>query len=289
MKLLEAVGLSKTYSKERGWFTTQAPAMQAVHNVSLNLAEGETLGLVGESGSGKSTLGRLLLGLDKPTSGKVLYRGQDITGLSLKQMRSVRHRMQMVFQNSLSAFNPRFTVEEIIGEPLRNYREGVAEARREKVLDSLERVSLSSQYMRRYPHELSGGQQQRVGIARAIVLKPELLICDEPFSSLDATLRRQMLNLLLDLKSQLDLSYVFITHDLSLVDRFCDHVAVMNRGQIVEQQRRDFILQNAVHPYTRSLLESVPIQDPRLRRGAVESRERRISSLILNREEEQMI
>ncbi|OBZ19029.1 dipeptide/oligopeptide/nickel ABC transporter ATP-binding protein [Bacillus sp. FJAT-27264] len=269
MKLLEAVSLSTTYGKKRSWFTTQAGAMQAVHNVSLSLEQGETLGLVGESGSGKSTLGRLLLGLEKPTSGKVLYRGQDITGLSLKQMRSVRHRMQMIFQNSLSAFNPLFTVEQIIGEPLRNYRVGTAEARREKVLESLERVGLSRQYMRRYPHELSGGQQQRVGIARAIVLGPELLICDEPFSSLDATLRRQMLNLLLDLKSQLGLSYVFITHDLSLVDRFCDHVAVMHQGQIVEWQRSECILQHAIHPYTRSLLESVPIQDPRLRQAAL--------------------
>jgi peptide/nickel transport system ATP-binding protein/oligopeptide transport system ATP-binding protein len=167
-------------------------------------------------------------------------------------MRMIRRKMQMVFQNSLASFNPLFTVEQIIGEPLRNYGERKAGARRATVADTLELVGLERRHIHRYPHELSGGQQQRVGIARAISLRPELIICDEPFSSLDVTLRKQMMGLLQELKHELGLSYVFITHDLSVVNRFCDSVAVM--------------LQQADHPYTRTLLSSVPVQDPRLRK-----------------------
>lgn len=266
MKLLETISLTKVYGQERRWFTSNEGEVRAVDGVSLSLEQGETLGLVGESGSGKSTLGRLLLGLEKATSGKVLYQGADITDWSFNQLRTVRDRMQMVFQNSLSSFNPLFTVEQIIGEPLKNYGMRTAKERRFQVLESLSMVGLNEKYIGRYPHELSGGQQQRVGIARAIVLRPELIICDEPFSSLDFSLRKQMMNLLQELKRQMGLSYVFITHDLSVVNHFCDRVAVMYRGQIVEVQSGEWIMQEASHPYTRTLIDSIPVQDPRLRR-----------------------
>ncbi|MNB87664.1 Oligopeptide transport ATP-binding protein OppF [compost metagenome] len=266
LKLLEAVSLNKKYGMERGWFTRNARSVHAVNNLSLSLESGETLGLVGESGCGKSTLARLLLGLEKPSSGRVMYRNEDYTDWSFSEMRMIRRKMQMVFQNSLASFNPLFTVEQIIGEPLRNYGERKAGARRVTVADTLELVGLERRHIHRYPHELSGGQQQRVGIARAIALRPELIICDEPFSSLDVTLRKQMMDLLQELKHELGLSYVFITHDLSVVNRFCDSVAVMCQGEIVEKQSGATMLQQADHPYTRTLLSSVPVQDPRLRK-----------------------
>lgn len=266
MKLLEAVSLNKKYGMKRGWFTSDTRSVHAVNNLSFSLESGETLGLVGESGCGKSTLARLLLGLEKPSSGRVLYRSMDYTDWSFSKMRTIRSRMQMVFQNSLASFNPLFTVEQIVGEPLRNYGERKAGARRRMVADTLELVGLERQHIHSYPHELSGGQQQRVGIARAIALRPELIICDEPFSSLDVTLRKQMMNLLQELKRELGLSYVFITHDLSVVSRFCDSVAVMYQGEIVEKQSGERIMQQAARPYTRRLLSSVPVQDPRLRR-----------------------
>jgi len=266
LKLLEAVSLNKKYGMERGWFTRNARSVHAVNNLSLSLESGETLGLVGESGCGKSTLARLLLGLEKPSSGRVMYRNEDYTDWSFSEMRMIRRKMQMVFQNSLASFNPLFTVEQIIGEPLRNYGERKAGARRATVADTLELVGLERRHIHRYPHELSGGQQQRVGIARAISLRPELIICDEPFSSLDVTLRKQMMDLLQELKHELGLSYVFITHDLSVVNRFCDSVAVMCQGEIVEKQSGATMLQQADHPYTRTLLSSVPVQDPRLRK-----------------------
>ncbi|OMD86749.1 MULTISPECIES: ATP-binding cassette domain-containing protein [Paenibacillus] len=266
MKLLEAVSLNKKYELERGWFTRNARSVHAVNNLSLSLESGETLGLVGESGCGKSTLARLLLGLEKPSSGRVMYRNEDYTDWTFSEMRMIRRKMQMVFQNSLASFNPLFTVEQIIGEPLRNYGERKAGARRATVTDTLELVGLERQHIHRYPHELSGGQQQRVGIARAIALRPELIICDEPFSSLDVTLRKQMMDLLQELKHELGLSYVFITHDLSVVNRFCDSVAVMCQGEIVEKQSGATMLQQADHPYTKTLLSSVPVQDPLLRK-----------------------
>lgn len=266
LKLLKAVSLNKKYGMERGWFTRNARSVHAVNNLSLSLESGETLGLVGESGCGKSTLARLLLGLEKPSSGRVMYRNEDYTDWTFSEMRMIRRKMQMVFQNSLASFNPLFTVEQIIGEPLRNYGERKAGARRATVADTLELVGLERRHIHRYPHELSGGQQQRVGIARAIALRPELIICDEPFSSLDVTLRKQMMDLLQELKHELGLSYVFITHDLSVVNRFCDSVAVMCQGEIVEKQSGATMLQQADHPYTKTLLSSVPVQDPRLRK-----------------------
>lgn len=250
--MLEAWKLHKQYDA----------ASHAVNEVSLKLHAHETLGLVGESGSGKSTLARLLIGLERADSGTVSYRGEDYSVWNLRQLRAIRRKVQMVFQNSLSAFNPMFTIEQIIDEPLRNYRMGDRPTRRQRVLEVLEQVELGQAFLRRYPHELSGGQQQRVGIARAIVMHPEIIICDEPFSNLDVTLRKKMMRLLEKLKHDLRLSYVFITHDLSLIADFCDRVAVMYQGQIIEEQNGHTLLTHARHPYTRKLVASLPIQHP---------------------------
>lgn len=265
MHLLETRHLSKRYDSQRGWHSSVSREVKAVDDVSLCVLQGEALALVGQSGSGKSTLGRLLLGLEKPTSGRLLYKGTDITGWGIKSMRGIRSGVQMVFQNNVASFNPLFTVEDIVGEPLYNYKLGNAKERRLQVLNCLSMVELDAAYLKRYPHELSGGQQQRVGIARALALRPELIICDEPFSSLDFTLRYQLLNLLHDLRMKLSLSYVFITHDLSAAAFLCDRVAVMHNGQIVEMLPADRMVEEARHPYSSKLLAAIPVQDPRLR------------------------
>ncbi|GMX60561.1 dipeptide ABC transporter ATP-binding protein [Paenibacillus elgii] len=267
MRLIETEGLTKVYQREGRWFPSANDAMPVVDRVSLHVDKGETLGLVGESGSGKSTLARLLLGLETATEGRLLFGGEDVTRWGFKRLRTIRSRMQMVFQNSYSSFDPLFTVERIVGEPLSSYGGMAALERRRVILESLNMVGLEAAYAKRYPHELSGGQLQRVNIARALVLQPELLICDEPFSSLDFKLRRQILTLLEELKVRFGLSYLYITHDLSSVSRFCDRVAVMYKGQIVETLPAARIAEKAIHPYTRSLLDAVPVQDPRLRRS----------------------
>lgn len=265
MELLRANNLSKVYRMERGWLAAKVPPVQAVSQVNLSLAPGENLGLVGESGCGKSTLARLLMGLEKPSAGQVFYRNMEFTHWKQRQMQAIRGKVQMIFQNSLAACNPLFTIEQIVDEPLRNYGWNNPKARKSRVIETLERVGLGSGYLSRLPHELSGGQLQRVGIARAIVLQPELVICDEPFSSLDMTLRKQMIDLLKELKRELGLAYIFITHDLSIVHRLCDSVAVMYQGEIIEQTSGENLLMQAKHPYTRTLVASVPIQDPRQR------------------------
>ncbi|QDH20209.1 ABC transporter ATP-binding protein [Saccharibacillus brassicae] len=266
MNVLEAVELTKVYEKRNGWNRGGARlnAPPAVSGLSLELRQGETLALVGESGCGKSTLARMLLKLEPPTAGRIRYRGTDITDWNFRQMREVRSRMQPVFQNSLASFDPAFTVEKIVGEPLRGARlERAAVVSR--IAETLESVGLGSEYLRRYPSELSGGQQQRVGIARAIACEPEILVLDEPFSSLDYSLRKQAMRLLDGLKQRLGLSYLFITHDLSAVGTFCDRVSVMRRGEIVEQCPAAELQRGERHPYTRMLLDSIPVSHPALR------------------------
>ncbi|CAH8712836.1 ATP-binding cassette domain-containing protein [Paenibacillus thiaminolyticus] len=260
--LIETELLTKMYRQDRRWFS-RAEEVVAVDRVSIQVAQGTAIGLVGESGCGKSTLSRLLLGLERATSGRVLYRGTDITGWSSRRMRPLRSRMQMVFQNSFASFDPLLTVERIIAEPLDYYQKLSGEERRREVLRLLSLVELDERYLKRYPDELSGGQQQRVGIARALAPGPELLICDEPFSSLDFTLRRSMLHLLQRLKRQLRLTYLFVTHDLSLIPELCDQVAVMRRGRVIETAAA---VEECRHPYTRQLLEAVPAQDPHHRK-----------------------
>ncbi|MEJ8303272.1 ABC transporter ATP-binding protein [Saccharibacillus sacchari] len=269
MKLLEAVELTKIYDGQKGGlFAKRNPrqSLPAVNSVSFELRQNETLGLVGESGCGKSTLARMLLRLEQPSAGRVRYRGTDITDWSFGRMREVRSRMQLVFQNSLSSFNPAFTVERIIAEPLRNAGIRNAAERRARILHTLESVGLGASHLGRLPAELSGGQQQRVGIARALVRKPEILILDEPFSSLDFGLRRQAMDLLDELKKSLGLSYLFITHDLSIVGRFCDRAIVMRHGGIVEELPYADSLEQATHAYTRMLLDSIPARHPRERK-----------------------
>ncbi|MCR4435111.1 MAG: ABC transporter ATP-binding protein [Clostridiales bacterium] len=263
MKLIETIGLSKCYNED----SPASHRIYAVSDVNLTILKGETLGLVGESGCGKSTLSRMILRLEKITSGQVLFKGEDITGYRYGHMRRLRKDIQIIFQNSGSSFNPHFTVEQIITEPLANYKKMSRTAYREQVVQVLEKVGLDEEYAFRYPSQLSGGQRQRVGIARALVLNPEFVVCDEPVSSLDFTIRGQVLRLLGNLKSQLGLTYLFISHDLSAVKRMCDRIAVMYMGSIVEVIPREAVESGkARHPYTVALLSAALTTDPRKRR-----------------------
>ena len=239
----------------------QIGAVHAVDGISFTIRKGETLGLVGESGSGKSTTARLVLRLLDPTSGRVELEGQDITTATGPALRAVRQEMQMIFQDPYASLDPRMTVRDIIGEPLMvwgRWRNGGAL----QVAELLERVGLNPDHAGRYPHEFSGGQRQRIGVARALALRPKLIVCDEPVSALDVSVRAQILNLLANLQREFDLTYLFISHDLSVVRQVADRVAVMYLGKIVEVADRDELYRNPVHPYTQALVSAVPIPDP---------------------------
>lgn len=241
---------------------------RAVDQVSFTVRRGEALGLVGESGSGKSTTARCVAGLIRPDSGSVRLDGQEVTRARGAGLRALRARMQMVFQDPYSSLNPRMTVEQLVGEGLIVQRRArTAAARRDRVVELLELVGLSADQLGRHPRSFSGGQRQRIAIARALVVSPELLICDEPVSSLDVSMQAQVLNLFRDLREQLDLSILFIAHDLGVVRYLCDRVAVMQHGQIVEMGDRDQVYQQPAHPYTRALLDAVPRPDPQAERA----------------------
>lgn len=240
--------------------------VKAVNNVSLSVKAGETLGLVGESGCGKSTLGKTILKLNEPSSGKIIFQGQDITKLSPRQMRPLRREMQIVFQDPLESLNPRHTVGAILEEPFIIHNVGTRAERSQWIVKLLKKVGLDESALHRYPHEFSGGQRQRIGIARAIALKPKLLICDESVSALDVSVQAQILNLLLKLQQEMNLAMIFISHDLSVVRHISDRVAVMHFGKIVEEGTSEEIYHNPQNDYTKKLLSAIPISHPRERR-----------------------
>nr|WP_244447619.1 ATP-binding cassette domain-containing protein [Neorhizobium galegae] len=243
------------------------PALKAVNNVSFDIAPGETLGLVGESGSGKSTTGRVLLQLEAPTGGDILYKGENITGLSKAMLKPYRRDMQVIFQDPYASLNPRMTVGEFVGEPLEVHN--LASSRRERedrVASLFTKVGLDPSFMKRYPHEFSGGQRQRVNIARAIALNPAFIVADEPITALDVSIQAQIVNLFQDLQDELGLTYLFIAHDLSMIRYLCHRVAVMLRGRIVEIGPCDAIFENPQHAYTKALLSAIPVPDPDIER-----------------------
>ncbi len=257
--LLEVEGLSKEFTVRGGLFGGSGKKLHAVSEVSFSIAPGETLGLVGESGSGKSTLGRCVLQLIAPTRGSVRFEGQELTTLSARGLRPVRRHLQIVFQDPYGSLNPRLTVRKTIGEPLRLHGLATsADEEQTQVAELLRRVGLRPEHMDRYPHEFSGGQRQRVGIARALAVRPKLLVCDEPVSALDVSVQAQIVNLLKDLSDDLNLSYLFIAHDLSVVRFMSQRVAVLYLGRIVELGPAEALYETPKHPYTQALLRAVP-------------------------------
>jgi peptide/nickel transport system ATP-binding protein len=261
--LLEVTELVKHFPVRRGLLNREVDRVRAVDGVSLSVRKGETLGLVGESGSGKSTLSRTILQLLAPSSGSVRFEGQEIAGLSRRQMRPLRRQMQMVFQDPYASLNPRKRVGQIVGEPLRVQGEASGAELRREVQELLDRVGLSAEHYDRFPHEFSGGQRQRIGIARALALRPKLIVADEPVSALDVSIRAQILDLLSDLQAEFGLTYIFVAHDIGVVRHVSDRIAVMHRGKIVEEGPADAVCERPQDAYTKALLTAVPIPDPR--------------------------
>jgi peptide/nickel transport system ATP-binding protein len=268
--ILQVANLVKHFPVKRGLLVDrEVDRVRAVDGVGFSVARGETLGLVGESGSGKSTLCRTVLQLLKPTAGSVRFEGREIAGLSRRRMRPLRREMQMVFQDPYASLNPRKRVGQIVADPLRLQRQASGRELRRRAQELLERVGLSPEHFDRFPHEFSGGQRQRIGIARALALRPKLIVADEPVSALDVSIRAQIVNLLDDLQDELGLTYVFVAHDIGVVRHVSDRIAVMHEGRIVELGAVDRVCERPSDPYTKSLLAAVPVPDPR------ESRERR--------------
>jgi oligopeptide transport system ATP-binding protein len=272
--LLEVTDLVKHFPIKRGvLIDREVDQVRAVDGISFSVPRGQTLGLVGESGSGKSTACRAVLQLIQPSSGSVRFEGEEIAGLSRRQMRPLRRQMQMIFQDPYASLNPRQRIGQIVGSPLKLQDVASGAELRKRVQELLERVGLSPEHYDRFPHEFSGGQRQRIGIARAIALKPKLVVADEPVSALDVSIQAQIVNLLDDLQDELGLTYVFVAHDIGVVRHISDRIAVMQDGRIVEQGDADQVCERPAHDYTKKLLAAVPIPDPR------ESRQRRQASL----------
>jgi oligopeptide/dipeptide ABC transporter ATP-binding protein len=270
--LLEVSGLEKHFPITKGLFKRQVGAVRAVDGVDLEVRQGETLGLVGESGCGKSTTGRLFTRILEPTAGKIIFEGEDVSHKSVTQMRPLRRDVQMIFQDPYSSLNPRHTVGSIISAPLQIQNIPTPQGLKKAVQELLELVGLNPEHYNRYPHEFSGGQRQRIGIARALALRPKLIVADEPVSALDVSIQAQVVNLLDDLQREFDLTYVFIAHDLSVVRHISDRVAVMYLGKVVEIADRDDLYKSPRHPYTVALMSAVPVPDPARRDKAQRDR-----------------
>jgi oligopeptide transport system ATP-binding protein len=260
--LLRVENLMMHFPIRRGVFQRQVGAVRAVDGVSFDIRRGETLGLVGESGCGKSTTGRTILQLYKPTAGEVDFEGVNLVTLKGEQMRHMRRKMQMIFQDPYASLNPRMTVGQLVGEPMIVHNVATGPEIQERVMHLLDLVKLNPAFATRYPHEFSGGQRQRIGLARALSLQPSFIICDEPISALDVSIQAQVVNLLEELQQQFNLTYLFIAHDLSMVKHISDRIAVMYLGVIVELATRDELHARPLHPYTQALLSAVPIPDP---------------------------
>lgn len=269
MALLEVQNLKKYFPIKKGVLSRTVGHVKAVDGVSFALKKGETLGLVGESGCGKTTVGRAILRLIEPTSGQVTFNGQNMLELEREELRKVRASLQIIFQDPFSSLDPRMTIGQIIAEPIRNHLKVSKGEIRNRVTYLMERVGLHPEHMNRYPHEFSGGQRQRIGIARALALNPSVIICDEPVSALDVSIQAQVINLLAQLQEQMNLSYLFIAHDLSVVEHISNRVAVMYLGRIVELATDKELYQNPLHPYSQALLSAVPIPDPEVQRKKI--------------------
>jgi len=270
-KLVEVKDLRMWFPIVRGVLQRHVADVKAVDGLNFHIYKGETLGLVGESGCGESTTGRAILQLYQPTTGEVLFRGQNLVRINRGQLRHMRRQMQMIFQDPYASLNPRMTVGNIVGEPLEVHNIGTKAERAERVRELLAVVGLNPYFINRYPHEFSGGQRQRIGVARALAVNPQFIVCDEPISALDVSIQAQIINLLEDLQEQFGLTYLFIAHDLSVVRHISDRIAVMYLGKIMELTTRDELYHNPMHPYTQALLSAVPIPDP-----AVEEKRQRI-------------
>jgi len=267
--LLAVKHLKKHFPIKGGVFSKTVGYVYAVDDINFTLEKGETLGLVGESGCGKSTTGRTILRLIEPTDGTIYFEGQDITNLDKGAMRALRREMQIIFQDPYASLNPRMTVGSIIGEPLEIHKIAKGSEKEERVASLLQKVGLRAEDMRKYPHEFSGGQRQRIGIARALALNPKLIVCDEPVSALDVSIQAQVINLLEDLQAEFGLSYLFIAHNLNVVEHISNRVAVMYLGQIVELASDQELYKNPQHPYTEALLSAVPIPDPTVKKKRI--------------------
>lgn len=259
--LLEVKDLKKWFPAKKSPFSREKVFIKAVDGVSFTLNEGETLGVVGESGCGKSTMGRSVLRLLEPTGGQVIFNGVDYTALKDKELRDSRKELQIIFQDPYASLDPRMTIGDIIAEPLDIQLKLSAKERMQRVLETMERAGLNTRFVNRYPHEFSGGQRQRIGIARAIVLNPKIMVCDEPVSALDVSIQAQVINLLMDLQKEMGMAYIFISHDLSVIKHISDRVAVMYLGHLVEIADKKDIYAHPMHPYTVALLSAIPVPD----------------------------